>query len=187
MCRHHVYAFTIIDKRSKEEAMNNLAWGTHFSPQAESALASREQQAERYLPTGDVVTIMVVDREKRTLVAETTGAGANRRRWALVQGGMLPKESPIGAAQRWLQQQTGCAAADWRYLGSCDAYASRQGRTAHFFIAQKVYETNKPPVDDVAAAYHWIPLGELRQALWDGCIDGQGAAANIALGLLSLS
>ncbi|MBV9441309.1 MAG: NUDIX domain-containing protein, partial [Acidobacteriaceae bacterium] len=62
--------------------------------------------------------MMAVDEERRILLVRQFRLPANSYMWELPAGRLDPGETPLQAAQRELEEETGCAAKSWKELVS---------------------------------------------------------------------
>ncbi len=135
----------------------------------------------------DYVNIVVLDDDGQTLVLEGYKHGLGRESWQVVGGYLEPGEAPLATAQRELLEETGLASDEWRHLGSFVVDANRGVGTGHFFLARGARSVAAPDNADLEAyAVRWVPLAELRRALFDGRVAILSYAANIALALAAL-
>ena len=136
---------------------------------------------------GDFVNIFVVNENDQALVLDGYKHGVGRSSWQLIGGYLENGENPFAAAERQLRSETGYDCEEWRYLGSFIVDANRHIGIAHFFLAfnaRRVHVAQPKNIEN--SVLRWIPLQELKYALWDGRIAGMSYATNISLGLLAL-
>jgi putative (di)nucleoside polyphosphate hydrolase len=125
------------------------------------------------------VGMLVVNAERRVLALERSG---RRGAWQAPQGGIMPKETPIEAAERELREETGIA---WRsvrvvaehplWLGyelPDDAQSEKTGRgqVHKWFLLefQGLPRSIRLPTTAQRefGAWHWVPMDELIESTW---------------------
>ena len=140
-----------------------------------------------YVYTRDYVNVMVLDRDSNVMILEGYKHGLGRSNWQVVGGYLEPDEEPLNAIQRELLEETGYSAKDWLELGSYTVDANRHVGQGTFFLARNVSRIAEPDHDDLEAFdILWVPLAELKKALFDGRVGILSYAVNIALGLAAL-
>ena len=131
----------------------------------------------------DYVNILVFDAAGLAMVLDTYRHGVGRSSWQILAAEINEGESPLEVAQKALDR-VGMRAEDWRYLNTLVIDKDQHVGTHHFFLvlnARRVLQTAQ--LDENR---RWIPLNELRRALWDGRIGASSDALAISLGLLAL-
>ncbi|MFN2190467.1 MAG: NUDIX hydrolase [Candidatus Promineifilaceae bacterium] len=140
-----------------------------------------------YVYTRDYVNVMVLDRDSNVMILEGYKHGLGRSNWQVVGGYLEPDEEPLNAIQRELLEETGYSAKDWLELGSYTVDANRHVGQGTFFLARNASRIAEPDHDDLEAFdILWVPLAELKKALFDGRVGILSYAVNIALGLAAL-
>ncbi len=133
----------------------------------------------------DAVIILAQTAEGKFLVFRQTKYAIQGITFAPV-GGMLEEgEEPLAAAQRELQEETGCAASQWICLGSYITDPNRGVSTVHLFLALGAYRVTEPNADDLEdQELVLLDRGELQAALLRGEFQATMWTAAIALALL---
>lgn len=140
-----------------------------------------------YVHTRDYVNVLVLDKEGQVMVLEGYKHGLGRSSWQVVGGYLEPGEEPLMAIQRELLEETGYYAEEWSELGSYVVDANRHVGVGTFFLARNARQIAEPDHDDLEEfEIRWVPLTELRKALFDGRVGILSYATNIALGLAAL-
>ena len=85
-------------------------------------------------------------------------------------GGLIDKgESPLAAAQRELLEETGCACAEMRLIGSGSPDPARLSCKAFYFLATGVMETAVPAWDEhEEMELLRMPISQVKQKLFAG-------------------
>jgi 8-oxo-dGTP pyrophosphatase MutT (NUDIX family) len=95
-----------------------------------------------------------------------------------------PDETPLAAARRELQEETGLVAEEWRSLGHLVIDTNRGEDRAHIFLALGARPEGLPhldPTEDLEVSYH-TPQA-LREMVLRGEIDSLASVAGIMLAL----
>jgi len=108
-----------------------------------------------------------------------------------IPGGMVDDgESPLEAAVRELEEETGYTASAWRSLGSVAPNPAIQNNRLHSFLALDARATSGQRLDtSEVIAIDVVPLGDVHAMLRDGRIDHAlvvDAFAHLALSLCEL-
>lgn len=134
----------------------------------------------------DYVNAFIVNPDGQGLILEGYRHGLERTTWGLVGGGLETEEDPFSAVQRLLLQQTGQECGQWRHLGSYVIDGQHHVGTGHFFLGYNprasADQNGKLPHYNVK----WVPLNDLKRALWDGRLAVMHYTINVALALLAL-
>jgi len=140
-----------------------------------------------YVHTRDYVNALVLDQEGRVMVLEGYKHGLGRSSWQVVGGYLEPDEEPLRAIQRELMEETGYHAEEWSELGSYVVDANRHVGVGTFYLATNARQIAEPDHDDLEEFdIRWVPLTELKKALFDGRVGILSYATNIAVGLAAL-
>jgi len=140
-----------------------------------------------YVHTRDYVNALVLDQEGRVMVLEGYKHGLGRSSWQVVGGYLEPDEEPLRAIQRELMEETGYHAEEWSELGSYVVDANRHVGVGTFYLATNARQIAEPDHDDLEEFdIRWVPLAELKKALFDGRVGILSYATNIAVGLAAL-
>ena len=135
----------------------------------------------------DYVNAFVVNPEAEGLILEGYRHGLERTTWGLVGGGLLEDEDAFSAVQRLLVEQTGYQCSQWRHLGSYVIDGQHHIGTGHFFLG---YSPTTVSAEQNGKLPHyqptWVPLNDLKRALWDGRLAVMHYTVNVALALLAL-
>jgi ADP-ribose pyrophosphatase len=93
-------------------------------------------------------------------------------------------ESPLAAARRELEEETGFTATAWQAMGSLVVDSNRGNTRCHLFLARDAVRQGSQHLDtteDISVSFH--KLGELPCLVLSGRIDSMGSAAGILLAL----
>lgn len=133
------------------------------------------------------VAIFGVREDGLIVAVEEYRHGLGRTTLKLPAGYLEPDEPPLLAAQRELLEETGYAAAAWRFLGAFHNDGNRGMSRGHYFLATGLRQVAAPRAGDLAAVRPLLlTAAELRQALRDGRVGESSAAAAMFLGLDAL-
>ena len=132
--------------------------------------------------TGEYVNIFVLDSAGHAMVIDGYKHGLGCSCWQLLSGALDREENPLAGAQRLLQE-SGYATKQWCHLGSFVSHAQLHVGVGHLFLAQNVRPHSQISKD---SSIRWVPLVEVRRALWDGRVRGISCATGISMGLLAL-
>lgn len=86
-------------------------------------------------------------------------------------GGINPDESPLQAAQRELQEETGYTSQNWQFAGTLDVNPAIQNNFCHIFVAlnaTKTHPTNFDEHEEIEVAE--IPLQQFKNLIRTGKI-----------------
>lgn len=82
----------------------------------------------------------------------------NKYSWEIPTGGIDKKESPLHAAKRELNEETGVFAKRWKSLGTMDTSNGATDEVAHLFLATDLTNGNSEPEEVEDLQLQWIPL-----------------------------
>jgi ADP-ribose pyrophosphatase len=112
--------------------------------------------------------------------------GPGRINLGLPAGYVMDNESPLAAAQRELEEETGYRAPLWQHLGSFSVDGNRGCGKAHVFLARGAVRTGKLSPDDLEEIrVDLLPVPALEEYLRSGDVATLDTAAAIALGIAS--
>ncbi len=121
------------------------------------------------LEVPDWVTIVPVTPDGLIVMVEQYRFGAGRMSLEIPGGVMNPGEAPRAAAERELQEETGCTTADWVSLGQVEPNSAFQNNHCHQWCARNVRQTHSQSLDEgEALSMHLLTPTEVRQAIQDG-------------------
>lgn len=136
----------------------------------------------------DYVNVVVVNEANEALVLEGYGHGFGRICWQVVGGLIDPGEDPLTAAKRELLEEAGLECAEWEAFGSFVGSKNRYFATGHLFLARQPTKVAAGGTGDLETyTLNWVPLNQLRDALFTGRVAGTDHALNFALALLKLA
>ncbi|MEB2322440.1 MAG: NUDIX hydrolase [Sorangiineae bacterium] len=114
------------------------------------ALPSGVELDEFHVVEGvDWVGVLALTAEGDAVLVEQYRHGLGGTSRELPAGVIDPGESPLGAAQRELREETGFAAADWAPLLTVHTEPSRHTSRAHFYVARGARPVG-PPAPEAA-------------------------------------
>ncbi len=136
------------------------------------ALAKRGtwEFATRPQGTGVVAIVAITDDDKVILVEQhrPPAAGPVIELPAGLSGDEDASESPLQAAKRELQEETGYTAEQWTELTTGLSSSGLSDETVTFFLARKLHKTSPGGgVGTEAITVHEVPLNQIRQWLAD--------------------
>lgn len=148
------------------------------------------RRIERYLVSEgpDVVMIFAVTEKGEAVFVEQYKHGMGEMSLDLSAGYMDDEDpSPLAAAQRELEEETGFQSTQWRLLGSLATSPNRSPAKLHYFLAVDCRPTGRQhfdPTEDLRVRL--FPLAEVEDMILDGRVRTISSVAGIALGLLAL-
>lgn len=148
------------------------------------------RRIERYLVSEgpDVVMIFAVTEKGEVVFVEQYKHGMGEMSLDLSAGYMDEEDpSPLAAAQRELEEETGFQSDQWRFLVSLATSPNRSPAKLHYFLAVDCRPTGRQhfdPTEDLRVRLY--PLAEVEDMILDGRVRTISSVAGIALGLLAL-
>jgi ADP-ribose pyrophosphatase len=135
----------------------------------------------------DFILVVVANEANELLMLEGYGHGFGRICWQVVGGHIEPGEDPLTAAKRELLEETGLECSQWDSFGSFVGSKNRYFSTGHLFLARHPIKVADGGTGDLEEyTLNWVPLADIREALFAGRIGGADHALNFALALLKL-
>ncbi len=127
----------------------------------------------------DTINVVALDQHGGLILVRQYRFGLDQVIEELPAGLMDANEEPLAAAQRELQEETGYASDDWKYLGVSYLNPAYVTNCCHHFLAkncQKVSDTDLDELEDMQLVI--IKSEEIGPALQNGIIkDSVGKAA----------
>jgi 8-oxo-dGTP pyrophosphatase MutT (NUDIX family) len=138
----------------------------------------------------DWVNVIALTADDRVVLVRQYRAGSDSI-CLEIPGGMVDDgESPLEAAVRELEEETGYTAKTWKAIGSTLPNPAIQGNRLHSFLALDAEATASQRLDtSEVIAIDVVPLADVQQMLRDGTIDHAlvvDAFAHLAFALGSL-
>ncbi len=125
--------------------------------------------------------MMAVDARGRVLLVRQYRLPAEAMLWELPAGRLDPGETPLQAARRELEEETGYRARRWRKLLSFYASPGYIAEKMNVFVATDLIPGPPKPMDDERIRTRWFTPAELRRMIRAGrLIDGKTIAAFLA-------
>jgi len=122
--------------------------------------------------------MMAVDGRGRVLLVRQYRLPAEAMLWELPAGRLDPGETPLQAARRELEEETGYRARKWRKLLSFYASPGYIAEKMNVFVATDLIAGLPKPMDDERIRTRWFTPAELRRMIRTGrLIDGKTIAA----------
>lgn len=97
----------------------------------------------------DCVIIFAQTMEGKVLMERQYKHGIRKVTLTLPTGGINEGEEPLRAAQRELEEETGCVSKDWQSLGSFASLGNMGGAHVHMFQARDVKQVTQPTSGDL--------------------------------------
>lgn len=118
--------------------------------------------------------MMAVDDKKRILLVRQYRLPARQNLWELPAGRLDEGESPLQAAKRELQEETGYKAKQWDKLASFYPSPGYVSEKMTLFLAADLTEGEARPMEDERIEKRWFPHKEVRDLIESGkIIDGK--------------
>lgn len=118
-------------------------------------------------------SIVVAVRDGEVLLVEQYRHTAEKRSPEFPMGGLESKESPVNAARRELQEETGIRAGRMQSLGTFYPAIGRVRSRAHVFFTEDILEQGEDFLEyseeDLKAT--WIPIDRIESMVDDGRIE----------------
>lgn len=178
-------------KNPYQTVSSKIAYKTPYVTMREDKIIQPDGQPGIYSVIDDVNGAFVVAVNDRNEVYLTRQFRYPTQTWGLeVPAGAIDEgETPLQAAKRELQEETGLTAAQWTTLGMYHPFNGHSSARSHLYLAQAITEDPDftPPVDEAISGVIKIPLAEISALVTSGqIIDGQSAFA-LLLALQKLS
>ncbi len=135
--------------------------------------------------TPDFVNVIALTEDKQVLCFRQNKYAIDGLSYAPVGGYIEPGEDPLVAAQRELHEETGYAAADWRFLGKYAVDGNRGSGSGHLYLAlgaSKVAEIHADDLEEMQLLT--LNLDDFERELLAGEFKLLPWVANAALALL---
>ncbi|MBN1440432.1 MAG: NUDIX hydrolase [Anaerolineales bacterium] len=121
------------------------------------------------LETPEWVNVVALTDEMRILAVSQFRFGVRRQSLEIPAGLIDPGEAPLQAAMRELDEETGCAAREWKSLGWSFAQPAFLDNRAHHFLALGVRKVHEPKLDEGEDLdCRELTLAEVREAVRTG-------------------
>jgi ADP-ribose pyrophosphatase len=118
--------------------------------------------------------MMAVDEQNRILLVRQFRLPAQQDLWELPAGRLDPGETPLQAAQRELQEETGYTAKKWTELVSFWPSPGYVDEKMTIFVATGLTEGKQQPMQDERIDTRWFPSEALGRLISEGQIhDGK--------------
>jgi ADP-ribose pyrophosphatase len=121
------------------------------------------------LETADWVNVVALTPEQMFIVVSQYRFGVKHLTLEIPAGLVEPGETPMQAAARELQEETGYTSVDWQYQGWVEANSAFLNNRCHMWLARDVVKTHSPELDlgeDVSIEE--VSWDELQQAIIAG-------------------
>jgi ADP-ribose pyrophosphatase len=123
---------------------------------------------------GGSAVIMPVDKKHRILLVKQYRLPAKQYLWELPAGRLDPGETPLVSAKRELIEETGYRAKKWQKIAAFYASPGFLAEKMTIFLATKLTEGEKKPMEDERIETRWFTARELDKAIESGKIlDGK--------------
>src|SRR5208282_4359446 len=119
---------------------------------------------------GGSAVIMPVDKKNRILLVKQYRLPAQQYMWAPSAGLLDPGETPLQAAKRELVEETGFSAKKWQKLAEFYASPGFLAEKMTIYLATKLTEGEKKPMEDERIETRWFTVRELDKAIESGKI-----------------
>lgn len=130
----------------------------------------------------DFVVVVATDEQGRYVLVRGYKHGPRQNTLSPPAGLVEKSESPVVAARRELEEETGYSTESWRSVGSYVVDANRYCGTMYLFLATNVKQLRIPVVDEMESLeIVLMSRSQLASALIGNQITGLAAAAAIAV------
>ena len=119
---------------------------------------------------GGSAVMMPVDKKKRILLVRQYRLPAQQYMWELPAGRLDAGETPLIAAKRELVEETGYRAKKWEKLAVFYASPGFLAEKMTIYLATKLTEGEKKPMEDERIETRWFTSHELDKAIKSGKI-----------------
>lgn len=118
--------------------------------------------------------MMAIDEKGRILLVKQYRLPARQYLWELPAGRLDPGETPLKAAKRELEEETGVKAKKWTKLAYFYPSPGYVGETMTIFVAEDLKQGEAKPMEDERIETRWFKARELDDMIRDGKIqDGK--------------
>lgn len=133
----------------------------------------------------DIVLIFAVTTDNQVLLVEQYKHGIGEICVELPAGFCEPDSpSPLDDAKRELREETGYTSDTWHKLTTLICNPTRFNNHAHLYLALDANHTDTQSLDpNEAIQVHFIPLGEIKQAILEGQVKVADSVTGILLAL----
>ena len=114
--------------------------------------------------------MMPIDEKGRVLLVRQYRLPARQYLWELPAGRLDPGESPLKAAKRELEEETGVKAKKWTRLVSFYPSPGYVGEKMTIFMAEDLTQGESKPMEDERIEVRWYKAKELDELIRDGKI-----------------
>ncbi|MBS1874673.1 MAG: NUDIX hydrolase [Acidobacteria bacterium] len=115
--------------------------------------------------------MMAVDDDGRVLLVRQYRVPARDYLWELPAGKIDPGESPLEAARRELEEETGLRADSWTQLSEFYPTPGYVSEKMHLYLARGLTQHTPRPMDDERIESRWFTTDELDSQIRDGSIE----------------
>ena len=142
---------------------------------------------EKYVltETPDVAMVFAITESGKTIFVEQYKHGMGGLSLDLSDGYMDDDDpSPLAAAQRELEEETGYVSDHWTYMASLVINPNRSNAKIHYYLARGCRPCGTQhldPTEDLRV--HLISMANVRELIASGRVTTMSSAAGIALGL----
>jgi len=119
---------------------------------------------------GSAVMIPVDDKD-RILLVHQFRLPAERKLWEIPAGRLDPGESPLKAAKRELEEETGVKAKKWVKLASFYASPGYVAEKMNLFLAMELKQGSQNLMDDERIEIEWFTKKRMREMIHAGGIQ----------------
>lgn len=118
--------------------------------------------------------MMPVDEKGRILLVQQYRLPARQYLWELPAGRLDPGETPLKAAKRELEEETGLKAKKWTKLAFFYPSPGYVAETMTIFVAEDLQQGEAKPMEDERIEVRWLKPAELDAMIREGKIqDGK--------------
>lgn len=118
--------------------------------------------------------MIAVDDKSRILLVQQFRLPAQRKLWEIPAGRLDPGETPLKAARRELQEETGLRAKRWTKLASFYASPGYVAEKMNLFLATDLTHGEQNLMEDERIELAWFSTREMRDMIHNGKIaDGK--------------
>lgn len=123
---------------------------------------------------GDAVAVVALDEEANIILVKQYRYAAEQELLEIPAGLLEPGEQPLAAAQRELEEETGCLASCWEELTTFYSSPGFCDERIYLYLATGLYAGHRNPDEDEFIELAWFPLDVAVRMMQKGeLVDGK--------------